>query len=217
MLLYVLKLIEPVSLPQNIYFSNITDHQVTITWTTAKPTRAKIFVSKDGKFPLLPFLSKDLYKDDGEKLLAKNSFYTVHKITVGNLEPGKRYLFRIYYDWKRVYEDSFQTGPSLSSITAPSPVYGRIVKADGKSPLAGVLILLQAATGKNSSSFLSTLTNKKGRWSLDLGNLRNKDLTTSFKIASSSAEQLIIQTSQKSLKAQTKAGEDKPWPEVVFK
>lgn len=211
-LFYVLKLIEPSSPPENIFFSNITDHQVTISWTTAKPTRGALFISKDTKFPLLPFLSKEIVRDDGEKNLRTIGFYTTHKITIGGLKPGTTVRFRIYQGWKRAYEGSFRSGPTLSSINNPSPVYGRVLKAD-KKPMIGALVYFSAS----SSAILSTMTNNDGRWSLDLGNLRTKDLKSAFKIASGSAERVIVQTGKAKFSAETKVGADKPWPDIILK
>lgn len=216
-LFYSLKLIEPSSSPKNILFSNITDHQVTVTWVTDKPTRSKIYLSKDGKFPLLPFLSKDLYKDDGEKTLNKTNFYSTHKITVGDLEPNKTYEFRIYQDWKRIYQGTLRTGSTLNSINTPNPVYGRVLLSDKKTPAVGALVYLQVVQGATSSAMLSAMTNSDGRWSLDLGNLRSKDLKSPFKTASSSAEMIVVEIAKGRFKAETKPGKDEPWSDIILK
>lgn len=215
LLLYGLKLIEPSSPLQNVTFSNITDHQITVSWTTVKPTRATIYVSKDGKFPLLPFLSKDIYKDDGEKTLNRAHFYTTHKVTVGNLEPNRTYSFRIYQDWKRIYPGTLVTGSTLNSINLPNPVYGRVLKSDRK-PAIGVLVYFQATSSATPSALLSALTNKEGRWSLDLGNLRSKSLKSLFRISSSSAEIVVVDDGKQRFKAQSEQGKDKPWPDIVL-
>lgn len=212
LLLYGLKLIEPFSPPQNIIFSNITDHQATISWTTAKATKGAILVSKNGKFPILPLFTT-VYKDDGEKNLNRMRFYTTHKVTMDNLNPKTNYKFRIYQGWKKVYEGSFNTGPTLQSISTPNPVYGKIVGADKKTPVVGALVYLQAS----SSAVLSTLTNTQGGWSVDLGNLRTKDLKMIYPVASGSGEFLVVETGKGRFKAETLVGQDKPWPDIILK
>lgn len=215
-ILYVLKLVEPSSLPQNILISNITDHQATISWTTAKSTRGLIVLSEDGNFPLLPTFAKTLYRDDGEKNLKRERFYLTHHITVGSLVPNKTYKYLIYQGWKKMMQGSFRTGPILVSIATPNPIYGRVLSVD-KKPLVGAIVYLQAETDREKSALLSTLTNLEGRWNLDLGNLRTKNLRTAFKIASKSAEIVVVEAGNKKGKAITTVGKDKPWPDIILK
>lgn len=211
LLYYILKLIEPSGPPQNVLISNVTDHQVTITWTTQKPTKGALLVSDNGKFPILPIFTK-VFKDDGEKLLGKMNFYPTHKVTIDNLEPNKSYQFRIYQGWKKKYQGNFTTGPALSSINTPNPVYGRVISQD-KKPVIGALVYFSAS----GSSLLSTLTNNEGRWSMDLANLRSRDLKNPFKIASSSAEMVIVDNSKTRVKATTTTKQDNPWPDIILK
>ncbi len=215
-LAYLLKLIEPSSDPQNILVSNITDRQATVSWTTTKATRGIVILSEDGNFPLLPIFTKT-YKDDGEKKLSRQRFYTTHHVTAGGLNPNKRYKFLIYQGWKKMIRGEFATGPILSAISAPNPVYGRVISSK-KTPLVGALIYLQAETDRKKSAVLSTITNAEGRWNLDLGNLRTGDLKLSYKIATSSVEMVLAEgANQGRGKAFTKSGKDQPWPDIIIK
>lgn len=76
-------LLEPVSPPQHIFLSNISDHQVAVSWTTKIPTRGSIF-------------AKQWHKDDGEKHLKTSGFYITHHVTVEDLFPNTSYSFQIY-------------------------------------------------------------------------------------------------------------------------
>lgn len=89
LLIYSTWLIEPSSSPLNLVFSNITDHQASISWVTDIPTKGTIVVSADSKFPILPIFAKDIQKDDGEKSTKKVGYYITHHITIGNLSPKK--------------------------------------------------------------------------------------------------------------------------------
>lgn len=218
LLFYSLKLIEPSSNPQNIMVTNLTEHQATVSWTTAKPTKGLIVISEDGKFPLLPNFAKKTYKDDGEKNLKRQRFYTTHHITIGDLAPDKTYQYLIYQGWKKKVRGSFTTGPVLTSLAPPSPVYGKVLSADRKTPLIGAIIYFQTDTGKEKSALLSTLSNSEGRWSLDLGNLRSKNLKSSVNLASKSAELVVVEAgSHGKGRAVTLLGKDKPWPDIILK
>ena len=221
LLYYILKLIEPSSPPQNVLISNITDHQATISWTTQKPAKGSLLVSKDGKFPLLPIFTK-VFKDDGEKNLGKMNFYSTHKITLDNLNPTQTYNFRVYQGWKKRYQGSFQAGPALQSMNTPNPVYGRILSQD-KKPVIGALVYLQAineatkSAKTTRSALLSTLTNKEGRWSIDLANLRSFDLKDSYPVGENTTEEIMVDTGRSRVKASTSTKQDNPWPDVVLK
>ncbi|MBI2329897.1 fibronectin type III domain-containing protein [Candidatus Daviesbacteria bacterium] len=221
LLYYILKLIEPSSSPQNVLISNVTDHQATVTWTTQKPTKGALLVSDNGKFPILPIFTK-IFRDDGEKLLGKMNFYPTHKVTVDNLDPNKTYQFRIYQGWKKKYQGSFTTGPVLQSINTPNPVYGRVLSSD-KKPIVGALVYLQVINEASQSakatrsSLLSTLTNKEGRWSMDLANLRSFDLTDTYPVGNNTTEEIIVDTGRSRVKAQTTTKQDNPWPDIILK
>lgn len=80
-----------------------------------------------------------------------------------------------------------------------------------------MLIYLQAQNEGTKSATLSTLTNREGRWSLDLGNLRTSDLTKGFSINSKTEEVIIAQIDANNrFKAQTKSGFDQPWPDIIL-
>lgn len=209
-------LIEPTSPVENVMVANITDHQATISWTTSKPTRGALVVSNNGKFPLLPFFIKNLKKDDTDKGFLRMGFYNTHQVTVDNLKERTGYQYIIYQGWKKVYRANFITGPALASLPNPNPVYGQVLQADKKTPAQGVLIYFQAKQESTPSAYLSTITNREGRWSLDLGNLRTQDFTKGFSLNPKTDETIMIQTGSNRFKAQTKFGSDQPWPDIIL-
>lgn len=211
-------LLEPTSPPQNVTIANTTNSQASISWTSKIPTRGAMIVSSDGKFPLLPIFINNLEKDDGEKDLKTMRLYLTHHVTIGALEEDKTYQFRIYQGLRMVYQGSFKTGPILVSISAPNPVYGRVVKADGKTGEAGALVYLWSQREASKSAFLSTITNTTGRWSLDLANLRSLDFRNGFLLSADTQEILLVDNGKgKKALVETKFGLDKPWPDVVLK
>lgn len=217
--LVFLGLIEPTSTPQNLFFTNQSDHQTTITWTTEKPTRSIIIASKDGKFPLLPFsfLTKNMFKDDGEKLLKKQGFYTTHHVTVEKLDPTTFYYFRIYQGLKNIYQGKFTTGLTLNTLTAPNPIYGRVLTSD-KKPVVGAIVYFQEKQESSPSALLSTLTNQQGRWSLDLGNLRSVDLKKIFTSSSKTIKEIVVDAGSKGkVKFATASSQLVPAPDILLK
>lgn len=221
--LYVLQLIEPSSTPQNVLVSNVTDHQVTISWTTRKATKGTLIIAADGNFPLLPSFAQKIYRDDGEKRLNKTNFYTTHYITIDNLSPNQTYQFIIYQGWKKKVQSSFATGSTLPSINTPIPVYGRVLAVDQK-PVIGALIYFHAtneASGSaqvTSSALLSALTNNEGRWAIDLANLRTAGLENSYLIGEKTIEEVTVDTGiNNPVKAWTSTFSDNPWPDIILK
>lgn len=206
--------LEPTSAPQNVFISNITDSQATVSWTTEKPTRG-IVVAKRGAIPSFIQRFKNSYKDDGESSLSKSGFYTTHHVTITNLKPEMSYVFIVYQGWRRVYKGKFTTGLVLKSLSYPKPVYGKVVKADGVTPVVGVLVYFRVKDSSASSSLLSTLTNKDGRWSINLGNLRTKDMAELYAVSPESKQQIIVDTGRSRGRASTTFGQDAPWPNIV--
>lgn len=212
-IVFFLKLTEPSASVQNLLITNITDHQATLTWTTAKATKSSIIISETDNFPFLPFLSPQVVKD---------SLGFTHQVTLSSLDPQKSYYFQIWQGLKRVYQGKLTTAPTLSALTLPQPVYGRVVGPDKQFGVAGALVYLQVVRPLPnqelySSALISTVTNLDGRWSLDLGNLRLNDLKNGYQIASGASELVIVQTKDTRVFAETKPGQDRPWPDIILK
>lgn len=209
-------LIEPTSPIENVMVTNVTDHQVSISWTTSRPTRGALVVSGNGKFPLLPFFIKDMKRDDTDKGFQRMGFYHTHQVTVDGLKSKSGYQYIIYQGWKKVYRANFMTGSTLNSLPNPNPVYGQVLQADKKTLAQGVLIYLQAKRESTPSAYLSTITNREGRWSLDLGNLRTSNFTKGFSLDSKINEVITVQTGKDKYTAGTKFGQDQPWPDIIL-
>lgn len=209
--------IEPTDSPQNVFISNISDHQATISWTTKKPTRGQAAVSLKNNLPFIPVFVKT-HKDDGEKSLKQQNFYTTHHITINNLQPSTSYYFKIYQGLRGVYSGQLQTSPTLDFLPAPNPVYGKVVKGDGKTAVVGAMVYFWATTPDGQkSTLLSTLTSLDGGWSVDLANLRSQDLTKTFPYGKGVTEEIVVERGTRGkVKTQTVPGKDKPWGNVIL-
>lgn len=206
--------LEPKSVIKSLVFSNITDHQITISWVTEKETKGVVVVSQ-GKLPVWPIFVKNYSKDDGEKSLKKVGRYITHHVTITNLNPDNKYKFKIFQGLKTAFNGEFRTFKTLDSLDGPNPIYGRVLSKD-KRPVIGAIIYLQAKTASQSSSLISSQTNLTGRWSLDLANLRTSNLDEGFDLKSNTLEIVIVETGKGKVKAETKQGQDKPWPDIII-
>lgn len=197
---------EPKDKVQNVFISNISDSQVSISWTTKKPTKGTVSVGEKGTF-----------RDDGERSLKRQGFYTAHHVTISNLSAGKTYKFKIYQGWRSVQNGTFTTNKTLSTATSPNPVYGKVLAKD-KKPVIGAIVYFQAKSAEGTASaILSTLTNLDGGWSIDLANLRNADLKTPFQITSDTVQEIVVEVGLRGkVKAQSVVGKDKPWPDIIL-
>ncbi len=192
LLAFIVPFIEPVSRPEGVKISNITDRQATVSWTTPKATRDLLVLSENDSFPIFPVFAKKKYIDDGDRGLKTGKFYTTHHVTINNLKLNTKYYFKIYQGVQEVYSGEFATGPTLSSPPTPNPVYGRVIKAD-KTPVAGAIVYFRAGQGETLSGFLSTLTNAQGGWSIEPANLRTADLQKNYEMAEGGKVEIMVE------------------------
>lgn len=183
--------IEPTSLPENVWISNVTDQSLTISWTTPKPCFGFVFYSsKKIPFALLtriPFLTSLMISHfyfPYPKIAADDhlDFDNTHHVTLKNLKPETAYYYRIstglhlyrYYleEDKKQILPSIKTGPVLEELSVPEPVYGQVVlEKDLETPVKNAIVYFKTF----ESNLLSTLTSDYGNYILDLSNLRTKD------------------------------------------
>lgn len=209
---------ESFSQPKNVLVSNVSDKKVSISWSSEKATQGIVLISDKNSFPLLPQLSSFVYKDDGEKHLKRIGRYTTHHVTIENLSPEKEYFYQIYQGIRIASKGKFKTAKTPSSLGLPDPVYGRILRADGKTPLVGAIIYLQVSNEGSHSAVLSTMTNLKGGWMIDLSSLKSGDLRFKFPVSNKSKEIIIIEAGNLGrLKAETNINKDQPWPDLLIK
>jgi len=178
--------------PEGIKITNIADRLLTISWTTKKPTRGYVLYGKRKwqiAVPLLNFLTAERVSDEHRKI------ETVHHVILANLEPNTAYYYKIISGIRQYNAGVVSTGPALENLPSPNPIFGQVLKRDGV--LAENVIVYLKIKGEKESSELSTLTNEDGFWSLDLANLRTKDLKNSFSYTENDREFLFAKGGSK--------------------
>ena len=201
--------------PRNVTLSNLSESQVTISWTTDEPTDQQVIITTSlNSLPNdIPLLSKGT-------IASSNGISQVHSVTLRNLKPSGVYYYRIYQKPYSVYQGRIKLAEKLTSLSKPYPVYGRVLGPDRKAPLSGALVYLRAFNPKEaskSSSLISTTTNADGRWSLDLSLLRKANLKEPYQLTEGLLEEIVVEAgSLGRVRATTTIHRDEPWPDVFL-
>ena len=104
---------KPFSINHGPYLQNLTTNEVTIIWTTTGDAVSWVeFYADDGSHFYQTERPKHFAASDGLKVIGK-----IHKVTLTNLKPGTRYLYRVYS--KEVLDRNYS-----------NPVFGRTDATD---------------------------------------------------------------------------------------
>lgn len=219
----IFKPVKAAFLPDNVFISNLSENEATISWVTKRASESRVVLSTSNQAPLFPFFSTQ-YGDDKDLAIARTlpsplgERYALHHVTVKNLLPGRTYRFGIYLGFKKLRQVKFTT-PKLSLKDVESnPVSGRVVLEGGQTGVGGVNVYLRSLTASSSSNLLSTITNSQGLWSLDLAKLKTNNLLEKFTLDQGVRQQLIVQAGPLgAYEISTKSANLKTWPDVVLK
>jgi hypothetical protein len=142
--------------------SNLTSVSATITWYTDGMGEGKVLY---GERP-----------DKLDRVVESNGLSAAHMIRLSNLMPDTTYYYRVItsYRGKKVVGplSAFTTSKVGAGMTRM--VCGKLLDYDG-SPLTGKAIYLRVKGSRGESSLLSCITDTKGYWWFDLGNLKGED------------------------------------------
>ncbi len=160
--------------PKNVRIGNVSDKEFTVSWTTEIESVGFI---KYGTTSSL----ENITNDDRDKRSGETEKYKTHIVTIKNLEPEKKYYFKIgsgknvksplYDNNGKTYE--LTTGPSLGSPGEAQIVSGKIINND-KSAAQNSLIVLFS----NNIAPQITLTDKRGEWVIFINKARSDDLAS---------------------------------------
>lgn len=183
----------PGSDPKNIQITNVSDSSFTVIYTTDSATIGTV---KQGK-------SSDLldqtFLDDRDKGSQNVNDYKTHIITVNNLIPNTTYYFSIDSGDNTVTNNgtpfNVTTGPKINNSSFQSPIKGKVVSPDGKTPAEGIVF-----ASINGSQVKATYVEKDGSYTIPMNDLRTLDLNEYFIINDNSIVSLEVNSDSLSSK-----------------
>ncbi len=170
----------PEEVPQQAYLSDMTETSVVISWITPQEKREGWI-----QWSQTPGVSSGspVTQDDRDIRNGKTETRTTHYVTLTDLQPDTSYYF-VIGSGKNAYKDkdgaefTFKTPPlSDEGIPTPNPLFGSI--EGGEDEQAIVYVVLENANGQKSFP-VSTLTNQRGNFEVDLSHIRTSDTRSRF-------------------------------------
>jgi hypothetical protein len=157
--------------PENVRITNVSATSFTVSYTTQASVLGTLSYGTTSNYGSIGF-------DDRDQANETSGAYTLHYITVKNLQPETLYFFSIT-SGKNTYLHNgapFQitTGPTLT--TEPpnqQPASGKIVLPNGTTPSEAIVYISSSGT-----ETLSALTKPDGSFILPLNSLRSENLTS---------------------------------------
>ncbi|MFA6017321.1 MAG: fibronectin type III domain-containing protein [Patescibacteria group bacterium] len=171
---------------------NLSPTQVSVFWQTDKNESGWIIYGEaENKENKIVLDEKDMNNVGEQK-----GKYIVHVVTLKELEPGKKYFFKIITDNNQIIVQpngssfSFITPQKvLSSLQNISPAFGKVLRSNSVDPLINSYILLSVKGG------YSLLTQIKatgdGSWLIPLSQIYSKDSQSILTI--SETDKIIIE------------------------
>lgn len=205
-------------IPNDVFLSNITKTSATISWNTKRPDKSLSLLSLSPDLPSLSFFGNQKYTDDKDIGLKEPASYYTHHITVDNLEPGKTYRFGIYHGFKKVRQVRFNTALENLTNQESRVIFGKVVSSDRKGKVAGANIFFRARNASESSTLISTISNEAGQWSMNIGSLLKKDLSSEFLIDGGVRQEITVDaTPNGRYELATRSATLQKWPTVVLR
>lgn len=200
----------PSDVPQNIKVSNITESAFTVSYETSGEVLGSVNFG-EGETPSLGKTALD-EKDGKQGATARK----VHSIIVENLSPSTTYFFSItsgqntYLDNGLPFKAS--TGPILSSpATSQKEIKGNIIMPDGSIPAEAIIYI-----ATENAQVLSSLVKTDGSYSLSLGKLRTKDLSSYFQTKEGTTFTMLVYSDVLSSSVTFSANQKNPLPTITL-
>ncbi len=198
----------PEKSPQNVTISNAGDSSFTSSFTTGEQAVSAISVEGQDNVPYAVF-------DDRDKVTGKKTPFYSHLITVSNLTPQTSYKFTILSDGETYPKDgttySVTTGRRLPKAGATDIISGKVILPDGNNADDTIVIL-----DLDGIQTLSTLTNGRGEYKIDVGSARTSDLKSFFNGNTSSTATLKFTRGNLASLVMTLLKDTKPVPPVAL-
>jgi hypothetical protein len=156
-------------IPRNFLITNVSDSTFTAVFTTTAQSEAVVILIGAATGNVVTLDDRD------KKSGVKNKYYS-HHITVHNLKPNTKYLFKLLSLGKEYQSTEYFaiTGPEIATDPpAQNPLFGKVLMPDG-STASDTIVTAKTST----SSLASAVTNNKGEFILPTNSLRTSDAKT---------------------------------------
>ena len=152
----------PDEIPDQVKITNISDRNITISWTTDKQTSGFIAYGKS---------------DNLGATVNQPNPSLIHYITLDNLTPETKYYFKIG-SGKNLYDNNglpyeVKTAPSLKQVQNTDIIFGNIKLSSSSSSSQAIVYVSIPGTSQ-----LSALTDSQGKWTVLLSTARSSSLVS---------------------------------------
>lgn len=173
----LLSLASPNLTPQNITFTNIEDHTVTVSWQTLQPTTSFITFGKTS-------VKEQSALDERDGNTPK--IHRLHYVTIKNLQPQTTYQLKIISGKTVSQTLNFTTSLPSSNQNGFGPVIGTI--ADGDNPLDQGIVYLSISGAITQSALVKNL----GNFLIPISFMRKSDLSDIYKPSEDDIAKLTV-------------------------
>lgn len=199
----------PSNIPYDIRITNIQDTSFTVSYITSQKASGTLSFGKDNALG-------NIFLDDRDNDTGNVNSYTVHHITVKNLEPQTKYYFSIVSDQKTFTNNGspfeVTTAPALSKQpSAVAPMAGKIVLTDGEVPKEGIVYVTAP-----SAQTLSILLKNDGSYILPLNSMRTFDLSSYFTFDDETPLQILAVSDSLKSEVNVLADSTDPVPKITL-
>lgn len=202
----------PETTPKNVRLTNVTDSTFTISFLTDSATSA--FVKYGTEENNLTLRSSD----DRDQLSGTVAEYTMHHITVRNLDPNKKYFYVIGTGSGALFDNNgsvfnLTTAKRTGAPSAAKTIYGSVTNESG-APASGAVVFIKV----EGAGDMSALVTNAGGWAIPLSNARTPDGGAYAVIRNETPLNITVQGGKSSQTAQgsVTVSEAQPVPTISF-
>ena len=200
---------EPLSTPQMVKISNISQAAFTVSWVTPENPSSGYLRFDQGRS------LGEVGLDERDQKIEELGKYTLHHVTLNNLKPQTTYYFKIISQGKEYGENdapySVTTAGANYSSSSFGPTYGVVLEENGKPVKEGIVYVRVG-----NSNLASTLVKSSGNWLVSLSLLISEDLKGPLNLREGDFEEIFVQGSGKTSKVIISLEENAPVPDIIL-
>lgn len=194
--------------PRLVKITNIDSASFVISWITDTQTTGSISYGESQSLGM----TKNDIRNEG-KAVSLN--YKTHFVSVDDLKPSTRYLFKIISSGKAYGSagNLFEVTTGPQKLTTDNDIaQGTIYKGNG-GPAAGAIVYLSLANTLTQAA----ITDSSGRWVIPLSTARTLDRQNYANYdREAQIEEIFVQGENQTASATLSTGNDNPVPDIIL-